>query len=333
MTLLREDDFHGFLQRRLKAVNGILIHGSDQSAVGLLVREVQVKLGGESQRVDISTCKAEPGNFFDQFLSLSLLGDRQILLVDAADDSCFKFLEPVIISSALANFVILQADNLGKSSRLRTACEESQLFVSLAVYEEDEARLHARIAKILAGQDLVWGEGAEDQFFGLVGDERALATREAEKLVLYALGQKEISIADVIAVCGNLSGFDADDLIDAILGGDLEASDRLMQILEGDTRSFFPLLQLHFAKLENLRLEMERGMTADAVIRNAKPPVFFKRKGAILDQLRRLSLEDVMDMQSALQKAILETRKQASLAPVIASRALLSLARFSRARS
>jgi DNA polymerase III subunit delta len=332
VALLREDYFQGFLQRRLNAVNGVLIHGGDQSAVGLLSRDVQTKLGGESQRMDIAACKAEPRAFLDQFLSLSLLGDRQILLVDPADDSCFKFLEPVVTATTLANFVILQADSLGKSSKLRMACEESPLFASLAVYEEDEVRLRARVAKILATHSLTWAEGAEDQFFSLAGDERALATQEAEKLALYALGQKEVSVPDVVAVCGNTSGFDADDLIDAILGGDLEASDRLMQTLEGDTRSFFPLLQLHLSKLEGLRLDMERGLTADMAVRGAKPPVFFKRKGAMLDQLRRLSLEDVMDMQASLQRASLDTRKQANLAPAIASRALLSLARLSRAR-
>ncbi len=333
MSVLREDEFDGYLKRRLGASNGIMIHGVDQAAVALLSRQVSKQLGGEVQRVDIAACKAAPGSFMDQFLSLSLLGDRQVLLVDGADEACLKFLEPTLAYDRVANFAIILCDALGKTSKLRAACEASSLFACLAIYEEDEAKLRARLSRILAGHNLAWGDEAEEAFFAAVGDDRSIATNEVEKLCLYAHGATQISVANVQAVCGDTAEFDADELIDSILGGDLERTDRIAVSLGGDTRSFFTLLQLHLTKLQTLRVEMERGMNADGAVRNAKPPIFFKRKIAILDQLRILSLDDLIELQETIQAASLQSRKQAALAETINNRALLSMARFCRSKN
>ena len=121
-------------------------------------------------------------------------------------------------------------------------------------------------------------------------------------------------------------------MIDAVLSGNLEASDRIYLSLGADQQKFFPLFALHLAKLQAFRSEMENGTLADSVLRNAKPPIFFKRKNAVLAQLRSLSLEDVVNLQETLQAAILQSRKLADLSAAILSRALLAIARLCRSK-
>ena len=332
MTVLREEEFESFLSRKVKTMNGLLIHGADEAAVSLLGRQVVKKIGFEAQRVDIAACKSSPGEFLDRFLSLSMFGDRETLFLGDADEACLKFLEPVFQQDALANFVVILCSALSKTSKLRLGAEESALFSSLAVYEEDEAKLHERIRRLLSGYGLTWGDAAEDQFYSAVGDDRALVTGEAEKLALYANGETQISVDDVKAICGGTAEFDADDLTDAILGGDLERTDHISSGIGAELGSFFPLFNLHIAKLQGLAVEMERGMNADSAVRNAKPPIFFKRRLAITDQLKRLPLRNLIDIQIALQESMLLSRKNAVLSDAIENRTLLAIARQCRMR-
>jgi DNA polymerase III subunit delta len=332
LAVLREEEFEGFVKRRLGSMNGILIHGSDLSAVSGLARQIPKQLAAEPQRIDIPAAKTAPGSFQDQYLSLSMFGERQVLIVDPADDSCLKFLETSLAFDQPANFAILQADSLSKTSKLRVACEESKLFASLALYEEDVGKLYARIEKLLAAQNMRWGNSAEEAFFASVGHDRSIVLQEAEKLVLYCFGQAEISEADVAEICGDTAEFDSDELIDAVLGGDLETTDRIVTSLGNDTRSFFALLQLHISKLQTLRMDMERGQTLDMAIKNAKPPIFFKRKAAFTNQLRKLELVDLINIQETISEVTFQSRKNAALADALNNRALLSLARLSRSR-
>ncbi len=332
MGVLREDEFDGFVKRRLGAMNGILIHGADESAVAGLSRQVVGQLAAAPQRVDIASVKASPGTFLDSFLSLSLLGDRQVLIVDGADDSCLKFLGATLAFDQPANFVILLADTLSKLSKLRVACEEASRFVALALYEEDRGKLFERVANYLSSQGLTWTDDAEALFFSSVGSDRMIVLQEAEKLAIYCLGQTVITETDVSAVCGDTAEFDVDQLIDSVLGGDLEATDRIVTSLGSDTRSALILLQLHISKLQSLRMEMERGLSLDMALKNAKPPIFFKRKTAFTSQLRKLELADLIDIQEAISAVTLQSRKNAALADALNNRALLSLARLARSR-
>ena len=119
-------------------------------------------------------------------------------------------------------------------------------------------------------------------------------------------------------------------LVDAILAGDLESSDRIFAALGGDQKSFFPLFSLHLSRLQGFRVEMENGGTLDNVLRNARPPIFFKRKNALAAQLRALTLEDIIGIQETVQATVLQSRKLGDLAPAITSRALLAIARMCR---
>jgi len=333
LAVLREDEFEGFLKRRSAAMNGILIHGNDEAAVSLLARQAAAAAGGAPQLTDAAAMKAAPGQFLDALLSLSMFGDRTVLLVEGADEHALKFLAPAFAHEQPANFAVITAAGLGKTSKLRAAAENARLFASLAVYEEDEERLKTRARAILAADNLRWAEGAEEAFFQAVGAERAIVKSEAEKLALYAHGKAEVTVADVAAICGDTAEFEADEVIDALLAGDMEGTDRMLAALGDNQRSLFPLLQLHLARLQNFHLEMEKGTNADGAVRNARPPVFFKRQRAIIGQLRRLSMADLVEIQDSVQQAVLASRRHADLAAAITSRALLSVARLCRSRT
>ena len=333
MGVLREEEFDVHLKRRISSTNGILIHGNDEAAVSLLSRQAAKAIADEIQRVDIAAAKASPGAFMDDFLSLSLLDDRQVLIVDGADENCLKFLEPAFAYGEPANFVIVLASSLGKASKLRAGAESSAQFSSLAVYDEDEAKLAARVQKFLVVHGLHWGPDAEEAFFAATGADRAMAMQEAEKLSLYVLGNSEIAETDVLAICGNLAEFNSDELVDAALLGNLEETDRIASQLGAETRNLLPLVQLHLNTLQNLRAEMERGSTAEGAIGAAKPPIFFKRKPALLNQLRKFSMKDLLEIQEAFSSAIFQSRRLADLGEATINRTLLSIARLARSKS
>lgn len=331
MSVLREEEFETFLKRRVAAMNGLLIHAADPAAVSMLAKRV-ISSFGDISHIDIAQAKSAPGGFMDQMLSLSLLGDRQLLFVEGADETCLKFLEPAFAQTSLCNFVLITADNLGKSSKLRAVAEASNLFACLAIYEEDGAALLERVRKLLAAEGLSWTPAAEDLFFDSVGQQRSIVSSEIEKLVIYARGQKSVGPEDVNAICGDVAGFETDELVDAVLSGDLETTDRIFQALGSEQTRFFPLFAMHLSRLQQMRSEMDEGGTVDSVLRNARPPIFFKRKNTFAAQLRSLTLEDVVAIQEAVQAAVLQSRKLGDLSASITSRAILAIARQCRTK-
>ncbi len=339
MAVLREDGFEQFLKRQIVSMNGVLIHGSDSAAVAGFGRQIVKAISGETgeaERFEASNLKEGAGRIQDEFYSLSLLGDRRVLWIDDVGDSHLKVLSEIITSIHPANFLFLSADSLPKTSKLRIAAEEAAKFGVLAIYEEDLDSIRTRLGALISKASMKWDDGAEDLFLEIVGIDRSVATQECQKLMLYCFGQSTITSLDVSAVCGDTATSSSENLIDAMLIGDLESVDRMYGSLDTDAggqRMILASAMSHLVRLQELRGMMDTGTSADVTVRGARPPIFYKRQSAVIAQLRRFESTELLSMQQSLSTAIFQTRKNADLGNAIASRTLLSLARLARSKS
>ncbi len=65
----------------------------------------------------------------------------------------------------------------------------------------------------------------------LLGADRQLSRQEVRKLALYCHGTGRVELADVEAICGDVTGSSGDDLVHAALGGDLGETSRFFHRL------------------------------------------------------------------------------------------------------
>lgn len=340
MAILKEEEFETFLGRRLANFSCLLIHGDDEGLVSSLARQAILKLSGESgtsllvDQMDSSTCKKSPGIFLDAINAISLLGDRRLLVVDSVDDSCMGFLGEALTLRPGGNFVLLKSSSLKRDSSLRKAFENAPQAAAMAIYPDDGKIAAARASSFLDTQGLVWGEHAEQSFFALVGYDRAVVNQELAKLGLYCLGKRVISAADVDAICGDLAEESYDGMVDAILSGDLTGFDRAVGSSSGsDIKAVLPILASHLSRLVAMMSAQEGGQSLDQVMRNAKPPIFFKRRAAIAGQLSRLSLDEIVRLQSMVQSLVLKSRQTGEISSAVIGRGLLVMARNLKPRT
>lgn len=340
MAVLKEEEFDGFLKRRISGFSVLLIHGEDEAVISSMAAQAIAALSGSSNasmlvdEMDAATCKKSPGIFADALNGMSLLGDRRLLVLDGADDSCLSFLNPALEPNPAENFVLLKAGALRKDSILRLGFESASHAAVVTVFPDDERAATQRARNVLQSQNMAWGEGAEESFFNLVGFERAIVAQELNKLVLYCLGASTIEASDVIAVCGDLAEDSLDDAIDAILAGDLSRIDLSFGGATGrEAKSVLPLLAMHLGRLINLQATVAAGQGVDNAVRSAKPPVFFKRRAAVINQLNRLKLEDIVKLQTSVQSLVLKSRQLGAIAESATARSLLSVSRNLRSNS
>lgn len=339
MAAFRESDLADFLKRKRAQFNGLLLYGNDDSAMGAAVTQVIVAMpdAEEPLRMEASALRSDPALLDDAFRSLSLLGDRRIIVVAGVDDNMLPLLQPILAETALGNFVVLVAGGLKKDSKLRLAAEGSMRFGGIGYYEEIGPAILLRIQTVMKQRGFSFEEGALDRFVDLCGSDRSVLLNEAEKLALYCHPQTVISVADVEAACGDQAEFEADQLISAVLDGEPERADRMFgsMVQSGDAKSVLIMFQMYLARLESVSAALARGMDVANASRTAKPP-FFGPQQAAGRQLRVLSGDDLGRMQVSVQQAILQSRQMADLGDAITGRCLLSLARMvrqSRARA
>jgi DNA polymerase-3 subunit delta len=336
MTAIRPPGLEAFLRKPDPEIAAIMIYGEEAEAVRELAQRVVAKVAGSSDDpfnvvvLSDQDLSSDPGRLADEVQSISMFGGARAIWVKGAGEAFLKAVALVLEAGRGGNLVVAEAAALAKSSELRKLFEASPRALVLPLYEADDDETAASVVRILARDELQIGDEALARFVELTGSSRALVKREAEKLALYALGTGRVSLADVEAICGNDTGATPEELADSVFSGDIADADRIFHdLLRGgrDPGQLLSAVQKQAFRLADFRLAVERGVPAEQAVKQARPPVFFKRQQIVLAQLRAWTLSDLVKAGNTLSTQVLAARQNGELAATMASRCVLSLAR------
>jgi DNA polymerase-3 subunit delta len=339
MTAIKPAGLDSFLRKPDPAVGALLIYGDEPDAVRELASRAVKKVAGSlDDPFSVMTLAeqdlaSDPARLADEVQSISMFGGRKAIWVKGAGEAFLKAVLPVLEGRASGNLVVAEASTLAKSSQLRAMFEKSPNALVIPLYEAEPGEIAQMVEQILAQDKLRIGPDALTRFMALAGTARGLVRREAEKLALYCLGNERVSLEDVEAVCGNDTGATVDELADSVFGGDVEEADRLFHdLVRGgqDAGRLLGTVHQQALRLQDFRVAIDRGAQAEQLLKQARPPVFFKRQRAVQAQLRAWSLSDLVTVGGTLNANVLAARRNAALAEAIAGRCLLSLARKAR---
>jgi DNA polymerase III subunit delta len=331
----------GQLSNPRKAPRAILIHGADRSAVYELCQRVVKKIidsGDETLNVSRLTeaqVTGSPGRLFEEFSSISMFGGNRVIWVSAAGENLAKSVEPILASDTAGNLILIDAEALSKSSRLRKLFETHPNAASVALYEESLQELRLRLERLIKSSGLAIDEEAMLRLLEFMSFERAVAESETLKLITYCQGQATISVEDVQAICGDTSDASMDDLVDAVFEGKLSDVDRYVMSVGASAsagRGTLSAVLQHIVKLQGMASQIGQGSTIDSVVHAPRFGIFFKRRASISMQLRTWDIDALLNAEEKICAAILQTRQHPQLDEALVSRALLALGRSARLR-
>ena len=316
----------------------VLIYGPDYGLVAERGRAFAEKTGLPLDdpfsvvRLDAGEAERDSGRLLDEARTVPMFSNRRLLWLrnagaqkGLADDIKALLAEPP--GDAI---VLIEAGDLRKGAPLRTAVESAADAMALPCYADDGRDLDTLIDRELGRAGMTMTLDARQALRRNLGGDRLASVGELEKLALYAHGAGEITLDDVLALAGDVSGQSFDDAVDAVLEGRVADFDSAFtrQCQAGG----HPFLALAGAMRQLQSLHAMRG-TLDAGGRNAasvvagqRPPVFFARRKLMEKALERWNGQVLERALARLQAAVLQTRRRPDLQEPLARQALLAIA-------
>ena len=327
----------------------ILVYGPDEGGVRETVKTVQAKYLGRDfdplQYVDIADTQlsGQPGLVSDEAAAMPMFGDTKLVHVSGgaggASEAARLYLAGLQTDKP-ASLVVISAGNLKPSSALRKLVEKDAQAMALPCYAL-EARDITRLARTaLEKEHYRIDAQALDMLTGRLATDRGIIQRELERLVLYkgprkkADGPGMITAEDIDAALGDQTQAGFDKLIDNVALGRLDAADRaLARLAEAGTPAAVALspVRMHFQTLHLALGLMEKGTPQNQALSAFKPPLHFRRKPLVEEQMRLWSSRKVARALSILNEAEKLSRGGAgALSQAQAGQALLRIARAAR---
>jgi len=335
MTAIKASDVDRFVAKPNPAQPIVLVFGPDTG----LVRErvdalVRASVDDPNDpftlaRIEGDELASNPARLVEEAHTIPLFGGRRAVLVKAGARNIAAAVETVIATPSTECRVIIEAGNLSKSAPLRSLCEKAKVAATLPCYADNERSLDQLIDEEMRATNLTITSDARATLLALLGGDRLASRNEIRKLALYAQGQKNIELADVMAVVADASQMALDSVTDAVFAGKTGEVDSEFGKARASGSSPAAIVSAairQVANLHKMRLAIESGDSIEFAMKRVAPPVHFTREREVSEALRAWSPARLLRAMDQLAEASLEMRRNAPLAEAIAQRTLLSLA-------
>jgi DNA polymerase-3 subunit delta len=340
MVAIRAAEVDAFVARPDPARPVVLVFGPDAGLVSERV-DALIKAAVDDPsdpftlaRLEGEVLAAEPSRLVEEVQTVPLFGGRRAVWVKAGSRNIAPAVAPVLALPARECRVVIEAGDLRRNAPLRTLIERAGNAAALPCYADDERARARLVEEEMRAAGLTLSPDARALLLPLLGGDRAASRNEVRKLALYARGQARVGVEDVAAVVSDASSLALDEIVDAAFAG--KAAELQIQLAKARSAgtsvgSIFFAAQRQVAQLHRWRTAIEEG--ARFSVDSAVPQAQFRRKGAIEVALRSWSAARLAAAMAELAAAVLESRRNAALADVIAERALLAIAVRARHRA
>jgi DNA polymerase-3 subunit delta len=331
-----------FVARPPADLSAALVYGPDSGMVreraAALAKTIVSDLNDPFRvaELDEATLDSDPARLWDEAAALSMIGGRRVVRVRGAGNALAKEFERFLSDRKGDALVIVEAGELQKSAALRRVFESAENAAAIPCYPDNEENLEHVVRAALKAHGLAIDDEALHYAVGRLGSDRGVTRSELEKLALYALGEKTVTMAHVAGVMGDESELRLDETFDAAAEGDYTTLDISLSRLWAAGNSPVGVLRqamTHFQRLLAVRAAVDEGGNAMAAMKKLRPPVHFSRETSFKGQISRWNAERLQDALALLYEAEALVKTTAIPAEAATGRAFLTVAAIANSKS
>ena len=274
-----------------------LLYGNNQGHKNQVIEEKFKKKFSESiYHYEESEILNNQEDFFNNILSQSFFETEKLIIINRATDKIKDLVEEIIEKKITGLVIVLNSGALEKKSKLRVFFEKNKETVCVPFYEDNNqtltgiASLFFRERKIPVSQQLINLITSRSR-----GDRQNLYN-ELQKIESFIKNKSKIDLQDILKLTNLAQNYSVSELIDSCLSKNKKKTVHILNennyTLE-DCILIVRSLLIKSKRLIKLCRETKERKNVEVVISSFKPPIFWKDKDIVRQQIKSWSYEGV----------------------------------------
>ena len=233
---------------------------------------------------------------FENIYSKSFFENEKLILISNVTDKIFDLIGKVISNNVSDVVIILLAKRLDKKSKIRNLFEKEKITLIVPFYEDTLQTLNSIAKKILSENKINLSQENLNLIIERAQGDRINLKNELQKIILLSQNKKKVDLTEITKLTNLSENYSANELVDNclcknkkktlnILNENIPSSEDNILIL----RTFLNKLK----RLRKLRLSLRKFNNVDITINAFKPPIFWKDKNIIKQQIKIWELNDI----------------------------------------
>lgn len=235
-------------------------------------------------------------NFEESVFNNSFFENEKLIIISRASDKILKIIEKIVEKNIKDLTIIIKSNILEKKSKLRTFFEKQSNTICIPFYEDNHQTLASIVQKFLLEKNIKMSSQNINIIVERSNGNRINLYNELDKISNFSKNKKVIDTNDILKITNLSENFSVYELVDNSLA---RKQKKILNILNENNFSSedcILILRIFLVKLKRLlkiQQELEKEKNIEKVISSYKPPIFWKEKDVIKEQIKLLNLEKI----------------------------------------
>ena len=301
---------------RKKYSNFYLLYGENEGYKSQVIKDIlTIDFKDNINRYDESEVINNFDNFITQITNKSFFEDKKIIIISRATDKINKFLEDIFSRNIDDVYIVLNAGILDKKSKLRINFEKNENLICIPFYSDDSLTLGKLANNFFREKKIPISQETINLLVERCRGDRKNLKNELLKLEIYSKNKKNISSQEIIKLTNLAENYSHSELADSCLSKNLKKVVNILNENNYSSDDCVVILRIMLTKTKRLLKLKEAAKnqnSADSTISSYKPPIFWKDKEIVKQQMKHWSLKRTNELIFKLNEIELIVKKQAN---------------------
>jgi DNA polymerase-3 subunit delta len=238
-------------------------------------------------------------SFKEMIFNKSFFEEEKFIIISRGSNKILSIIEELINSQIEDIKIVVKSGVLEKKSKLRDYFEKNKSVVITPFYEDNYQSLLLTIQKTFREKKVNVSNEIINLIIERSNRNRINIANEIGKILSYTKKNNKISLEDAVKLTNLSENYNISELVDQNLSKNKKKTINILNENNLNTEENILILRTFLSKLKklkNLKINLEKNKNIEQVLSSSRPPIFWKDKEIVKQQLNALSLTEIKNL-------------------------------------
>lgn len=300
-------------KKDLKKYNLYLLYGNNRGLIEEIIKKnLKTILPNNVFNYDELDILKNPENFKEKIFNKSFFENDKLIIISRATDKIFNLIEEISEKNLDNVYIVLKSVVLEKKSKIRNFFEKDKKTICIPVYEDNSQALNMIANNFFREKKISISQQNINMIIERSNKDRLNLNNELNKIELYMKNKKNITLEEIVKLTNLAENFSISELVDNSLINNKKKTLTILNENNFSAEDSVLILRIFLSKLKRLLKIQNLIKTSDSVdgaISSFKPPIFWKEKDLVKQQIIIWSYEKIQNLISKISTIELQIKK------------------------
>ena len=254
-------------------------------------------------------------DFFYSILSKSFFDNKKLIIISRVTDKIRDIIEEIISTNITDVTIILSANILEKKSKLRSFFEKEKNTICIPFYSDTNETMSNLSLNFFKKKKISISQETINLIVERCRGNRENLYNELEKIENYSRNKKRVNYDEILKITNLAENYNVSELTDNCLAKNTKKTSHILNENNFSTDDCILIVRTLLIKAKRilkLQEEINNNSNIEQVIKNFRPPIFWKDKEIVKTQIKNWPLKKIQNVIIKINEVELMIKKNSS---------------------